>query len=158
MKLWNMRLSLRKKCPYTEIFWSAFSHIRTKHGEIRSISPYSLRMRENLDQNNSEYGHFSRSVWFLSGKISNHVDVVKERNNDYVKTVSIWKFFWPALSRTSVFTIKYKLEKNSLFSHKITVSFRLHGGIYNCWIVGVCSNCRWCYMGGICIRAKVRKN
>ena len=25
------------------------------------ISPYSVRMRENADQNNSEYGHFSRS-------------------------------------------------------------------------------------------------
>ena len=27
-----------------------------------NISPYSVRMRENTDQNNSEYGHFSRSV------------------------------------------------------------------------------------------------
>ena len=26
------------------------------------ISPYSFRMRENADQNNSEYGQFSRSV------------------------------------------------------------------------------------------------
>ena len=25
------------------------------------ISPHSVRMRENVDQNNSEYGHFSRS-------------------------------------------------------------------------------------------------
>ena len=29
---------------------------------IRSYSgPYSVRMRENKDQNDSEYGHFSRS-------------------------------------------------------------------------------------------------
>ena len=27
-----------------------------------SISPYSVRMRENEDQNNSKYQHFSRSV------------------------------------------------------------------------------------------------
>ena len=27
-----------------------------------SISPYSVRMRENTDQNNSEYGHFLRSI------------------------------------------------------------------------------------------------
>ena len=26
------------------------------------ISPYSVQMRENTDQNNSKYGHFSRSV------------------------------------------------------------------------------------------------
>ena len=25
------------------------------------ISPYSVRLRENTDYNNSEYGHFSRS-------------------------------------------------------------------------------------------------
>ena len=25
------------------------------------VSPYSVRMRENADQNNSEYGQFSRS-------------------------------------------------------------------------------------------------
>ena len=29
---------------------------------ILRISPYSVWMRENADQNNSEYGHFLRSV------------------------------------------------------------------------------------------------
>ena len=55
-------LSLGEKCPYSELFWSAFFHIRTEYGETRSIFPYSVQMRENTDQNNSEYGHFSRSV------------------------------------------------------------------------------------------------
>ena len=31
-------------------FWSVFFHIRTEYGEMRSISPYSVRMRENTDQ------------------------------------------------------------------------------------------------------------
>ena len=31
-------------------FWSVFSRIRTEYGEIRIISPYSIRMRENTDQ------------------------------------------------------------------------------------------------------------
>ena len=31
-------------------FWSVFSRIRTEYGEIRSISPHSIRMRENTDQ------------------------------------------------------------------------------------------------------------
>ena len=53
--------TLREKCPYSQLFWSVFSHIRIKHGEILRISPYSVRMRENTDQNNSEYGHFLRS-------------------------------------------------------------------------------------------------
>ena len=42
------------------------SRIRTKCGEIRSISPYSVRMRENADQNNSEYGRFLRSEELVS--------------------------------------------------------------------------------------------
>ena len=53
--------SLRKKCPYSELLWSVFTRIRTEYRETRSISPYSVRMWENTDQNNSEYGHFSRS-------------------------------------------------------------------------------------------------
>ena len=55
-------MTLRKTCPYWELFWSAFSHIRTEYGKIRSIHPYSVRMWENADQNNSKYGYFSRSV------------------------------------------------------------------------------------------------
>ena len=55
-------ISLRRKCPYSELFWSTFSLIRTEYGEKRSNSPYSVQMRENTDQNNSEYGHIPRSV------------------------------------------------------------------------------------------------
>ena len=53
----NLSAALRKKCLYSELFWSAFS---------RSLSQYSVRMRENADQSKSEYGHFSRSAasWF----------------------------------------------------------------------------------------------
>ena len=60
------KVSLRKECPYCELFWSSFSRIRTAYGEIRGISLYSVRMRENTDQNNSEYGHFSRNVLYPS--------------------------------------------------------------------------------------------
>ena len=44
----------RKKCPYSDLFWSAFSRTRTKCREILSISPYSVRMWENGDQNKSK--------------------------------------------------------------------------------------------------------
>ena len=53
--------TMRKKCPYSEFFWSIYSGIRTEYGEILRISPYSVRMPENTDEKNSEYGHFSRS-------------------------------------------------------------------------------------------------
>ena len=39
-----------------------FSRIRTEYGEILRIYPYSVRMRENKDQKNSEDGHFLRSL------------------------------------------------------------------------------------------------
>ena len=44
------------------LFWFLFSRIRTECEETQSNSPYSVQMRESKDQNNSEYGHFSRSV------------------------------------------------------------------------------------------------
>ena len=47
---------MRKNCPYSELFWSAFSRIWIQYGQIRSISPYSVQMRENTDQNSSKYG------------------------------------------------------------------------------------------------------
>ena len=50
---------LYKKWPYLEFFWSAFSWIRTKYGNLQSKSPYSVRMRANADQKNSEYEYFS---------------------------------------------------------------------------------------------------
>ena len=43
-------------------FWSLFSHIRTQYGDLLRKSPYSVWMRENTDQKNSEYGHFLRSA------------------------------------------------------------------------------------------------
>ena len=58
----SLSVILHKKFWYSELFWSAFSHIRTEYGEILHISLYSVQMRENSDQNNFEYGHFSSSV------------------------------------------------------------------------------------------------
>ena len=43
------------------VFLVHISRIRPEYGEIRIIFPYSVQMRENTNQKNSEYGHFSRS-------------------------------------------------------------------------------------------------
>ena len=60
------RSIVREKCPYLEFFWSVFSHIWSNYGEILCISPYSVRMRENIEQKNSEYVHFSHStIWLV---------------------------------------------------------------------------------------------
>ena len=57
-----IKLSMREKYPYLELFCSVFSRIRTEYGEIRSISQYSVRMRENMDQKIYDYGLFLRSA------------------------------------------------------------------------------------------------
>ena len=44
-----------------ELVWSAFSQIRTEYGWILRIFPYSVRMWENAEQNNSHNGHVLRS-------------------------------------------------------------------------------------------------
>ena len=51
-KWWYVYISTVWKVFVLEVFWSVFSRIRIEYGEI-------LRMWENTDQKNSEYGHFS---------------------------------------------------------------------------------------------------
>ena len=54
--------TLREKCPYSELLWPVFSCFRKEYGKILCIfPPYSVRMQENKDRNNSEYGQFLRS-------------------------------------------------------------------------------------------------
>ena len=78
--------ALRKNCPYSELFWSAFSRIRTEYGKIFRISPYSVPIRENADQNNSEYGNFWRSddnTPYVA--FENFNDVIKNLEEDSIK-------------------------------------------------------------------------
>ena len=71
---------LRESVQIRSFFWSVFSPIRTEYGEIRLISPYSVRMRKIRTRKNSVFGHFSHSVisdnikkrWFTSGIFGFH--------------------------------------------------------------------------------------
>ena len=55
-------LKLRKKCSNLVFFWSVFSSIRSEYGYLFCQSSYSVRIRENTDQTNFEFRHFSRNV------------------------------------------------------------------------------------------------
>ena len=55
-----LSLALRKRCPYSELFWSVIRSYSELFWEMRSISLYSVRMRKNADHNNFEYGHFTQ--------------------------------------------------------------------------------------------------
>ena len=50
-----LRKSLRETCLCLEFLCSVFFRIRTEYGDLQSKSPYSVRIRENTDQKNSEY-------------------------------------------------------------------------------------------------------
>ena len=51
----STKQTLREKCPYSELFWSAFSHYSV------SLFVFTPNEGENADQNNSQYGRFLRS-------------------------------------------------------------------------------------------------
>ena len=89
--------SLPKKCPYSELFWSVFSRIRTEYGEIRSMSTNSVQMRENTDQNNSEYRPFSRSDFcFYIFEIFGNVEI------DF--SINLNKCFWTFIEHLLIFS------------------------------------------------------
>ena len=51
---------MSEKCLYSKFFWSVFSLIQTEYGESY-LSLFSTNTG-NMDQKNSEYGHFLRAV------------------------------------------------------------------------------------------------
>ena len=86
---------LREKYPYSQLLWSTVSRIQIEYGEILHISPNSVRMRENADQNNSEYGHFLRSVvsWLSYESKQTKTDLLVYTNILTLFIVSICEIF-----------------------------------------------------------------
>ena len=102
-------VSLHERHRYSELFWSLFSRIRTEYGDIVRISTYSVELRENTDQKNIKYGHFSRSLcfdlWFCSllntrlyfNNIESHTEKKWQILLDMwgsVNRQSVWEHFW----------------------------------------------------------------
>ena len=62
MRSLMFRSLLRKTCPNSFFFWPVFLRSQTEYGDLQIKTPYSVRMLENKDQKNSEFGHFSGSA------------------------------------------------------------------------------------------------
>ena len=66
VKWLDLQLPLRKKCPCSELFWSAFFPHFLAFGlnteRYGVFGPNAEKCGKNADQNNSEYGHFLCSV------------------------------------------------------------------------------------------------
>ena len=111
---WTLVTHCVKSVRIRSYFWSVFSRIQAEYGEIRSISRYSVRMRENTDQKNSEYGRFSRSGLFFSKNTDPKTDWTKtysepcETSNNYFRKklylrylTGFWiRFYWTKLQIT----------------------------------------------------------
>ena len=108
-------LPLGEKCPYSKSFWSVFYPIWTEYGQILHISPYSVRMRENADHSNLEYGHILRSVYFdvlfvysLEYTVSNKVSLF---HSQYLLSLNAAPIFHYHLLHTFYISSKEYLER-----------------------------------------------
>ena len=76
--------------------------------EILRISPYSVQVRENADQINSEYGHFMQCLLILETKINN--DPLSDSqciiSIIHVSTLFIQRYVWSPTSAISTSTHK----------------------------------------------------
>ena len=99
-----INITLLEKCPYSELFSSVFSRIRAEYGEMQSIYPYSVWMWENTDQNNSEYGHFLRTLILLNDtaffKETSYVIVYKAKQNKSLTTIKVNNNQWQMVIST----------------------------------------------------------
>ena len=102
-----LTLPLREKCPNTEFFLVRIF----PHSDWIRISPYSVQMRENTEQKNFVFWHFSRSG---SVKVGNFIrnDLIASRNK--MKLVFVNMFF--AIKTKSYGILGIKLKILVLFS------------------------------------------
>ena len=90
--------TLRKKCPYSELFWSAFFPHLPAFGlntqrqcvscYLSVFSPNTGKCGENADQNNSKYRHLLRSesdpfCHYVHSFVAFNVSIVLGVNTDH---------------------------------------------------------------------------
>ena len=57
------------------------------------VSLYSVRMQENMDQKNSEYGHYSRSAWYyISSQNTLPLTIDTTITDEHVVTTSLVEY------------------------------------------------------------------
>ena len=115
-------MPLRKKCPYSEFFWSVFSQIQSEYQDVLSKSPSLVQIRGNADQKNSEYGHFSRNVLWATRRFNN-----KKNHRD-----KCWFQFSCANLTLIVFSVifsRFYVYCSQLYSY-CYLSFLLGGIVY----------------------------
>ena len=117
-----------KSIQVRSFFWSIFSRMRTKYGDILRISPYSVQIRENKDQKKLRiWTLFRQCVWTLKIGFFNYADDTNTCNckNTFVGAISdlettIYKIFnWFCYNNFNVNPSKFHLFL-SLFNLRLT--------------------------------------
>ena len=78
-----------KSVQIRSFFWSVFSRIQTEYGEIRSVSPYSVRMLENTDQKKLNIWTLF-TQWYLQMKIKIETKIPLGPNNPHRNLCHEW--------------------------------------------------------------------
>ena len=92
-------IPLSKKCPYSELFWSAFSHIRTECGKRYGVS---LRIQ-------SECGKMCQ--WFSLRPPNLNINWLPVERESLIKFFGVWieeNLTW----RDHIHTVENKIAKN----------------------------------------------
>ena len=79
--------ALRKKCPYSELFWSVVSRIRTEYGELLRISPHSVRIRENTVQNCIIFSTIHHHTFYYKIILKLEVNIISCHRSYYLRHV-----------------------------------------------------------------------
>ena len=122
----NEFTTLRKKCPYSELFWSVFSRIRIEYGEIRSIQSEHRKIRTrktpNLDIFHAVPVFIRRKQFTLYRNIFVCLRCTLKAVNHFCKTlhfrflIQLWMLlwlFWTDMLPWTLFTISsFKLYKD----------------------------------------------
>ena len=108
--------TLRKRCPNSKLFWST----------LLRISPYSVRMWENTDQNNSEYGHFLRSdsqYMTLLFHVAPDGRIIEIKHNlekiEIHRAYQCYNILRGSFSKKRLNTQQHSIHKNNQFQSKI---------------------------------------
>ena len=128
-----------KSVQIRSFFWSVLSRICTQYGEILRISPYSVRIRESMDQKTPLFRHVSRSVNCLySTEVFNEIWFIKEVV--FIRQRFMNKNFTLFGNRFVVKCIQWNLAKSTVKNHVSRGVFRTHSNFYKVAFLRIVSN------------------
>ena len=97
---------------------SVFSRIRTEYGEIRSISPYSVRMRGNTDQKKlRNWTLFTQWLLLRKGRyLWLNILLVSKKPDLFLQCVTHYFVFWTCYRW---FSLKLKISKLEVIANTV---------------------------------------